>query len=105
MQLTLEVISANGDLLGSNRRKTVGAEGAQIGRSKESDWVINDQYISRIHARVRCVNGAFYVEGLGRNPLSINDPEQTIPNNEPHLLRNGDRFFLDQYEIRATVSS
>lgn len=104
MQLTLEVISPNGELLGSNRRKIVGPEGAQIGRSKESDWVINDQYISRIHARVRCVNGAFYVEGLGRNPLAINDPEATIPNNEPHLLRSGDRFFLDQYEIRAVLA-
>lgn len=105
MLLTLEVISANGDVLGGNRRKTVGPEGAQIGRSKESDWVINDQYISRIHARVRYVNGAFYVEGLGRNPLALNDPEQTIPNNEPQLLRNGDRFFLDQYEIRASLST
>lgn len=105
MQLTLEVISPNGELLGSNRRKVVGPEGAQIGRSKESDWVINDQYISRIHARVRYVNGAFYLEGMGRNPLAINDPEQVIANNEPHLLRNGDRFFLDQYEIRATLDS
>jgi type VI secretion system FHA domain protein len=103
MQLTLEVISPNGELLGSNRRKVVGPEGAQIGRSKESDWVINDQYISRIHARVRYVNGAFYLEGMGRNPLAINDPEQVIANNEPHLLRNGDRFFLDQYEIRVTM--
>lgn len=105
MLLTLEVISPNGDLLGSNRRKTVGPEGVQIGRSKESDWVINDQYISRIHARVRYVNGAFYIEGLGRNPLAINDPDQTIANNEPHLLRNGDRFFLDQYEIKVLVST
>lgn len=105
MLLTLEVISANGDMLGGNRRKTVGPDGAQIGRSKESDWVINDQYISRIHARVRYVNGAFYIEGLGRNPLALNDPEQTIPNNEPQLLRNGDRFFLDQYEIKVSMSS
>lgn len=105
MLLTLEVISPNGDLLGSNRRKTVGPEGAQVGRSKENDWVINDQYISRVHARIRYVNGAFYVEGLGRNPLALNDPQHTIPNNEPQLLRSGDRFFLDEYEIRATVST
>src|SRR5437868_6521495 len=105
MLLTLEVISANGDMLGGNRRKTVGPEGAQIGRSKECDWVINDQYISRIHARVRYVNGAFYIEGVGRNPLAFNDPEQTIPNNEPRLLRSGDRFFLDQYESQTSVSS
>lgn len=104
MLLTLEVISPNGDLLGSNRRKTVGPEGAQVGRSKENDWVINDQYISRVHARIRYVNGAFYVEGLGRNPLALNDPQHVIPNNEPQLLRSGDRFFLDEYEIRATVS-
>jgi type VI secretion system FHA domain protein len=105
MQLTLEVISPNGELLGSNRRKTVGPEGAQIGRSKECDWVINDQYISRIHARVRAVNGAFYIEGVGRNPLALNDPEQTIPNNEPYPIRHGDRFFLDQYEIRMSLAS
>ncbi|HEY5809806.1 MAG TPA: type VI secretion system-associated FHA domain protein TagH [Povalibacter sp.] len=105
MLLTLEVISPNGELLGNARRKTVGPEGAQIGRSKECDWVINDQYISRTHARIRYVSGAFYIEGTGRNPLAINDPEQTIPNNEPHLLRNGDRFFLDQYEIRVGLST
>ena len=105
MLLTLEIISANGESLGPNRRKTVGAEGVQIGRAKENDWVISDQYISRMHARVRHVNGAFYVEGLGRNPLAINDVHNTVPNNEPQLLRNGDRFFLDQYEIKATVSA
>ena len=51
MLLTLEVISANGDMLGSSRRKTVGPEGAQIGRSKESDWVINEigREIGRAH--------------------------------------------------------
>jgi type VI secretion system FHA domain protein len=103
MRLTLEVISANGDALGSNRSKTIGSEGAQIGRSKESDWVINDPYISRIHARIRCVNGTYYVEGTGRNPLALNDPSNVVPNNQPQLLRSGDRFFLDQYEIRVTI--
>lgn len=105
MLLTLEVISANGDSLGPNRRKTVGPEGMQIGRAKENDWVIADQYISRVHARIRYVNGAFYVEGTGRNPLAINDAHNAVPNNEPQLLRSGDRFFLDQYEIKATVSA
>jgi len=105
MRLTLEVISANGDALGSNRSKTIGSEGAQIGRSKESDWVINDPYISRIHARVRFVNGTYYVEGTGRNPLALNDPSNVVPNNQPQLLRSGDRFFLDQYEIRVTLDS
>jgi type VI secretion system FHA domain protein len=105
MLLTLEVISPNGEALGANRRKTVGPEGARIGRSRECDWVINDQYISRTHAQIRCVGGAFYIEGMGRNPLAINDPGQTIANNEPQLLRSGDRFFLDEYEIKVTMST
>ena len=105
MLLTLEVISANGDLLGGSRRKTIGPEGAKIGRALDNDWVINDKYISRVHAQVRYVNGAFYIEGLGRNPLALNDSAQTIPNNEPQILRSGDRIFLDEYEIKVAIAA
>lgn len=105
MLLTLEVVSPNGASLGPNRRKTVGPEGVQIGRGKENDWVIEDRYISRVQARIRYVNGAFYVEGLGRNPLAINDSQNTVQNSDPQLLRSGDRFFLDQFEIKATLST
>ncbi|HEY4366074.1 MAG TPA: type VI secretion system-associated FHA domain protein TagH [Steroidobacteraceae bacterium] len=105
MLLTLEVISANGDLLGSGRAKSIGPEGAKIGRALDNDWVINDKYISRLHAQVRYVNGAFYIEGLGRNPLALNDTAHTIPNSEPQILRNGDRIFLDEYEIRVTIGA
>jgi type VI secretion system FHA domain protein len=105
MFLTLEVISPNGEALGANRRRTVGPEGVQIGRSKENDWVIADPYLSRVNARIRCVNGAFYIEGVGRVPLALNDASNVVANNEPMLLRSGDRFFLDQYEIRATIAT
>jgi type VI secretion system FHA domain protein len=107
MLLTLEVISPNGASLGPNRRKTVGPEGVQIGRGKDNDWVIGegDRFVSRVHARIRYVNGAFYVEGLGRNPLAINDAQNTVQNNDPQLLRSGDCFFLDRYEIRATLAT
>jgi type VI secretion system protein ImpI len=105
MQLTLEVISPNGETLGGNRRKIVGPEGARIGRARDNDWVISNQYLSRTHAQVRYVNGAFYIEGMGRNPIALNSPTQTVPNNEPQLLRSGDRFFLDEYEVKVTVSA
>ena len=104
MQLTLEVISPNGETLGGNRRKIVGPEGARIGRARDNDWVISNQYLSRTHAHVRYVNGAFYIEGMGRNPIALNGPTQTVPNHEPQLLRTGDRFFLDEYEVKVTVS-
>src|SRR4029077_6995107 len=105
MQLTLEVISPNGEALGGNRRKIVGPDGARIGRARENDWVIANQYLSRTHAQVRYVNGAFYIEGMGRNPIALNGPTQTVPNKEPQLLRSGYRFFLDEYEVKVTVSA
>jgi type VI secretion system FHA domain protein len=104
MYLTLEVISANGAALGDKRRVVVGEEGAYIGRGPTNDWVIDDPYISREHACIRYLNGAFYVEGIGKNPVAISDPKSTVPNNEPQILRSGERFFLDQYEIKATIS-
>ena len=52
----------------------------------------------------RYLNGAFYAEGIGKNPVAISDPKSTVPNNEPQILRSGERFFLDQYEIKATIS-
>jgi type VI secretion system FHA domain protein len=105
MQLTLEVVSPNGASMGANRKRVVGPEGVQIGRSKENDWVIPDQYISRKNACIRYVNGAFYIEGVGRNPLALNDVSNVVANNEPFLLRNGDRFFLDQFEFSVTIGS
>jgi type VI secretion system FHA domain protein len=104
MYLTLEVISANGAALGDKRRIVVGEEGAYIGRGPTNDWVIDDPYISREHACIRYLKGAFYVEGIGKNPVAISDPKSTVPNNEPQILRSGERFFLDQYEIKATIS-
>jgi type VI secretion system FHA domain protein len=105
MYLTLEVISPNGDPLGDRRRIVVGEGGAYIGRGHTNDWVIDDPYISREQACIRYVNGAFYVEGIGTNPVAINDPKKTVPNHEPQILHSGARFFLDQYEIKATIHS
>jgi type VI secretion system FHA domain protein len=105
MYLTLEVISPNGAALGENRRIVVGEAGALIGRDRANDWVIDDPYISREQACIRYVNGAFYLEGIGTNPIAMNDPKSTVPNHEPQILRSGGRFFLDQYEIEATLSA
>lgn len=105
MYLTLEIISANGATLGANRRKVMGPEGGLIGRGKDNEWVIEDPHVSRQHASVRCVNGAFFIEGVGKNPLAINDPEQVVANHQPRMLRTGDRIFIDQYEVRASISA
>ena len=105
MYLTLEVVSENGAALGRNRRKVIGPEGGLIGRAKENDWVIEDPHVSRQNARVRYVNGAFYIEGLGKNLLGMNAPTRLVPNHEPQILRTGDTVFIDQFEVKVSISA
>lgn len=54
---------------------TFGEAGGTLGRSAESDLVLDDpgKYISRIHARVLWRDGSFVFCSLGTNPVFVND--------------------------------
>jgi type VI secretion system FHA domain protein len=104
MYLLLEVISPNAAALGESRRKVVRHKGARIGRAPDCDWILADPHVSKEHARVTFVNGLFFVEALGRNPVAINDAAQAVALLEPRMLRSGDRLFIDQYEIRVSIA-
>ncbi len=99
MYLTLEVVSPQAASLGPRRRQIVGAQGLTIGRAPENDWVIPDPYVSKQHARIVCSQGRFFVEGLGRNPIALGRADNAIPTSQLQPLDNGDRLFIDQYEI------
>jgi type VI secretion system FHA domain protein len=99
MYLTLEVVSPQAAALGARRRQVVGAKGLTIGRAPGNDWVIPDPYVSKHHARIVCSEGRFFVEGLGRNPIALGKADNAIPTSQPQPLDNGDRLFIDQYEI------
>ena len=103
MYLTLEVVSPQAASLGANRRRIVSQRGLTIGRVPGNDWVIPDPYISKQHARISFVNGAFFVESLGRNAIAIGNASNALPGNQPQPLRSGDRLFIDQYEIIVTT--
>jgi type VI secretion system protein ImpI len=103
MYLTLEVVSPQGASLGSERRRIVGAKGLTIGRLPGNDWVIPDPYISKHHARIAFVNGKFFIEGLGKNTISIGTVQNALASGQPRPLKNGDRLFIDQYEILVCV--
>src|SRR5579864_998109 len=103
MYLTLEVVSPQAVSLGAGRTRVVGQNGLTIGRGDDNDWVFPDIYVSKQHARISFRNGGFFVEGLGRNPIAISHANNAIPSHKPHALKNGDRLFIDQYEIVITV--
>lgn len=103
MYLTLEVVSPQAASLGAQRRHLVGAKGLTIGRAPDNDWVIPDPYVSKQHARIVCAQGRFFVEGLGRNPIALGSIDNAIPTSQRRPLDNGDRLFIDQYEILVTA--
>ncbi len=99
MNLVLEIISTNGQSLGPARRKVFGPEGGRIGRSPDCDWVIPNPYISRHHATIRWISGTYYVESTGENGVAIGTAQAMIPKLERRPLKNGDRLFIDEYEV------
>lgn len=105
MNLTLEIISANGSALGPARRKVFGPEGGRIGRSPECEWVIPNPYISRHHATVRWISGTYYVESTGEDGVAIGTAQAMIPKLERRPLKNGDRLFIDEYEIAVGLDA
>jgi type VI secretion system protein len=107
MNLTLEVISANGSNLGGGRRKVFGEAGGRIGRSADCDWVLPspDKYVSRHHASILFKIGQFFVKAEGENAVAINDPNALLASNTPSPLKQGDRVFIDDYEILASLAN
>lgn len=105
MNLILEVVSPNGHSLGPARRKVFGPQGGRIGRASDCDWVLTDPYISRHHATVRCIGNTYYIESTGENGVAISTPQAMIPQRERRPLKNGDRLFVDEYEIAVTIAA
>ena len=107
MNLILEVISPNGSDMGGGRRKSFGPEGGRIGRADDCDWVLPspDKYISRHHATVFFKYGQFYVKAEGDNGVAINSPGTLLAFDVPSPLKQGDKIYIDEYEILANVQT
>ncbi|HEX3846092.1 MAG TPA: type VI secretion system-associated FHA domain protein TagH [Steroidobacteraceae bacterium] len=107
MNLTLEVISANGSNLGVSRRKVFGSDGGSIGRGEQCTWRLPspERYVSRHHATIDCRGGQFYVKPEGDNPVGLNAVDALLPQGRPAAVKSGDRLFIDEYEILVSVAS
>ena len=101
--LTLEVLQVPEWEVGDAWRKVFDAAGGRIGRAFDCDWVLSNQYISRHHATVSCVDGIFYVEAVGENGVAVNDANARLPKRERYALKDGDHLFLDEYEITVAI--
>ena len=105
MILTLEVVGQQAAQLGAAGRAVFSGKGGTIGRLPDNDWVLPDPYISGKHARIRYANGQFLLEDTSSNGIFLSSPQNRLPRNQSHVLKSGDRFFIDAYEIRATLAA
>jgi type VI secretion system protein len=104
MVLTLEVVGQQASKLGASVRKVFSGSGGTIGRVADNDWVIPDPYISGKHARIDFRNGTYFLVDTSTNGVFLNTQENRLTRSQPYPLNNGDRFFIDAYEIRVSIA-
>jgi type VI secretion system protein ImpI len=103
--LTLEVSGPDARRLGSASRKVFTTSGGTIGRLPDNAWVLPDQHISGRHAVIRYSNGTFYLVDTSSNGVFVNSPESRLQKNQPYALKQGDRLYIDAYEIRVSIQT
>ena len=101
--LTLEVTGPEARRLGAAGRKVFSTSGGTIGRLPDNTWVIPDQHISGRHAAIRYANGTYYVIDTSSNGVFLNSPDTRLQKNQPQALKQGDRLYIDSYEIRVSI--
>jgi predicted component of type VI protein secretion system len=104
LSLVLEVAGPQGHSLGEARRKVFDGAGGRIGRAPDCDWVLSSRYISRHHATVSYVDGAFRIASVGENGVAVNDVVAKLPRLEARVLASGDRLYIDEYEIMVSIA-
>jgi type VI secretion system protein ImpI len=104
MNLVLEIVTREEQAPDGEPRKVFGIEGGRIGRASDCDWVLPSPYISRYHATVCCIDGAFCIVSTGENGVALNDAHSALPQLEHRTLKDGDRLYIDEYEIAVAIS-
>ena len=111
MNLTLEIIAPHSAQFGTENRKVFGSSGGIIGRvggtpgDRRDAWILPHTKVSKEHARITWVDGAFYIEDTSRNGVGLNSSKNRLARGRPYPLKSGDRLFIDPYEISVLVES
>ncbi len=109
MTLRLRIVSDQRRLLGDRSSITFTADGGNIGRSADNDWVLPDplRYVSAHHARVQYRDGQYFLEDLSTNGVFVNDDERPLAKTQPmgHPLTTGDIIRMGDYHIVASVDA
>ncbi len=105
MFLTLEITAGPGFEQLPERQHTFGLEGGRIGRTAGNEWVIPHEFLHREHASVRFFSGLFYIEKRGQNLVAVNGSDRDLASGDSYPLRDGDKLFLDEFEIAVRITA
>lgn len=101
--LTLTVLDDDAGRFGDEARKCFDTDGGRIGRAEDCEWVLRAAGVSRVHAVVRCVNDTYFLEDRSSNGLLLNG--EPLRKAHPTPLKDGDRLYVDTFEIGVAVDT
>lgn len=101
--LTLRVTSISGATPEHPIEARFDSAGGAIGRADDNRLVLPDptRRISRLHARVVFVDGAFDLVEVGANPIEVNG--SPLGPGQKARLQDGDRLRIGNYDLRVTL--
>ena len=105
MALKLRVISDHYRQLGKRSSCLFGVHGGRIGRNVDNDLVLPDaeRYVSSHHAKISFRSGKWIVEDTSTNGVFINGADTPIAVDGPHVLQDGDRLRMGDYELLVSI--
>ncbi len=92
-----EIVIQSGD--GAKGRVPLAKDRVTIGRSRESDIFLPDQWLSRHHAEIRAASGGFAVVDLGSKNGTLVNGVRIV---EGRPLRHGDTITLGEHTLTFT---
>ncbi|MET0987028.1 MAG: type VI secretion system-associated FHA domain protein TagH [Steroidobacteraceae bacterium] len=104
MTLILEIAGVGAAPPGTTFRKEFSSTGGTIGRAADNDWVVPDPYISGHHARVHFLEGCYLLEDVSTNGIFLDSQGTRLKRGTMHELESGSCIFLDQLEVRVSIS-
>lgn len=101
--LALEIVAGPDVAQLSSRSFSIGTNGGWIGRAPECDVILASPYVSRHQATIHSIGGTYYIESKVKHGVAVNNPQASLAQTERRALKNGDRLFIDRYEITVSL--